>query len=508
MGLNNGHIGQPRGFKLGFGEGGGFAPPGNSYANPETTAYINAVQSTKQYGSIVDTMITSMKSYGLWDKLKFGILSPITLNDTLSVVDLKTSTVLSGAELRGLTYTGERPQMTTPLPIGIYMKQTGDYVRTGAIPTSLHTLNNTCFAHGVLDNVTGGTKFYYSSQQSTSAVITGNLRTVGNSSIIDSYSTTANAGRNTLGGGTVTDVSGRWIHNRRSGTDVELYKSGVSIGTAANGGGSLPNVEMYLGAQNNAGTPASYGNHICTYHLELSGLTATERNNLETTMSAYESNLGTLRTLTRNLIWDGNSLSVYENWNTLRAASFYAYNSGKKLYRTRNFSVPGQTTAQINSDYLTQIAPEYSASYTKNILVMWEIRNDIYLGASTATAKTNLNTFITLAKTTGFTVVIICPHLSGYSGNTGRTETQYNLAIDEMVSYAIANTGGADYVVQITNSNLWVARSEYASDAAYNTAVATKIANATYYKDGTHLTSAGYNLVGDMVAVQSLNLIG
>ena len=77
-----------------------------------------------------------------------------------------------------------------------------------------------------------------------------------------------------------------------------------------------------------------------------------------------------------------------------------------------------------------------------------------------------------------------------------------------MVSYAIANTGGADYVVQITNSNLWVPRSEFASDAAYNTAVATKIANATYYKDGTHLKSAGYNLVGEMVAVQSLNLIG
>lgn len=482
---------------------------GQSRGDADALAYLSAVGTTPSgYQSALNTLVSDLKNYGLWDKLKFGVLSPVVLDDTKVVVDLKTATILSGAAIKGNTDTGLRTQMTTPLPIGIYMKQTGDYVKTGAIPTSLHTVNDTCIAHGILDNYTGGTKYNYSAFQGAANSWQATLRTAGDSSTVDNYANTANAGRNTLGGGGVTDVSGRWIINRRSATDLEVYRNGSAIGTAANGGGGLPNIEVMLGCQNNAGTPANYGNHTCTYHLQFSGLTATERNNLETVMSTYESNLGSLRSLTRNLIWDGNSLSVYGNWNTLRAAEYYAYSTSNKLYRTRNYSVAGQTTTQINSDYASQIAPEYSGSYAKNIAVMWEIRNDLYLGASVADAKTALDTWISAANATGFTTVVVCPHLTNYSGNTGRTETEFNLAIDELYTYAVANTGGADYVVQITDTNLWVPRSDYGSDAAYNTAVAAKIADSTYYTDGTHLQAAGYNLVGQMIATQALNPIG
>ena len=484
---------------------------GSSTAKYDSNAqtYFNAVGDLEaNYKNVVNTLVRDLKTYNLWTKLKFGLLSPVSLDDTKTVVDLKTGTTLSGAALKGTTDTGNRNQMTTPLPTGIYMKQTGDYVKTGAIATNLHTVNDTCIAHGILNNVAGATAYQYSAFQGASNSFQGNLRTAGNSAIVDNYSNSSGAGRNTLGGGTITDLSGRWIINRRSATDLELYRNGSSVGTAANGGGGLPNIEFFLGAQNNAGTPGSYGNHECIYHLQFSGLTSTERNNLETVMSSYETNLGSLRSLTRNLAWDGNSLSAYENWNTLRAALYYAYNSGKKLYRARNYAVPGNTTAQRLTAYPSGAATQYSGSYSKNIYVIWEIRNDIYNGATTATAKSNLDTLITTAKATGYTVVVICPHLTNYVGNTGRTETQFNLAIDEMYSYAVANAGGADYVVQITDSNLWVARSDYASDADYNTAIATKIANSTYYNDGTHLKPAVYNLVGQMAAVQALNLIG
>lgn len=480
----------------------------SGYINTETTAYINATSSSSTYGSVVDLLITDLKTYGLWDKMVFGMLSPITLDDTLSVVDLKTAVVLSGAAIKGTTDTGTRATMTTPLPTGINMKQSGDYVKTGAIPTTLHTVNSTCIAHGVLENVAGGTKYYYSSFQGASNSFQGNLRSAGNSAIIDSYANVGNAGRNTLGGGTVTDVSGRWIHNRRSATDVELYRNGVSVGTAANGGGALPNIEMFLGAQNSAGTPANYGNHKCTYHLEFSGLTATERNNLETTMSSYESNLGSLRSLTRNLVWDGNSISVYDNWGQVRKSLYYAYNTSNKLYRTNNVSVAGQTTSDMLADYAAQVAPLYSGSYTKNIYIIDEIRNDIYLGASTTTAKQNLTDLVTAAKATGWTVVVRNVRFSNYSGNTGRTETQFNLAMDEMATYITSNSFGADYIVEVTSPILWDARSNYASDAAYNSYIATQIANTDYYTDGTHPAPEYARLTGYDTATQALNLIG
>lgn len=477
--------------------------------DPDAAAYISAIGDLPTaYQQVVNLLVVDLKTYGLWTKLKFGLLPAITLNDADTLIDLKTTTTLSGAALKGQDEVGFDRILTCPIPIGFYLKASTEHIKTGAIPSAIHTVNDTCIAHGILENVTGGSKFFYSAQQSTSALITGNLRTAGNSSIIDSYTTTANAGRNTFGGGTVTDVSGRWIHNRRSATDVELYRNGVSVGSAANGGGSLPNVEMYIGAQNNAGTPGAYANHICPYHLQFSGLTATERNNLETVLVNYYSNLGTLGTLDRNLVWDGNSLSVYENWNVVRAASYYAYSTGKKLYRTRNVAVQGNTTTQRLAAYPAGAGTEFQAGYSKNIYVIWEIRNDLYIGGvTTAQAKTNISDLVALAKATGYTVVVVPPHLATYVGNSGRTETQWNLAIDEMYTYVQANSFGADYVIQITDTDLWVPRSEFGSDAAYNTAVAAKVAGSKYF-DGTHLNPSGGNSIGQIIANQSLDLIG
>lgn len=484
-----------------------FSDGGIASLDPDAQNYVTATESSTAYGLVVNDLVNDLKTYGLWDKMVFGMLSPVTLTDTLSVVDLKTATVLSGAALKGNVDTGFRNQMPTPFPFGIKTRGTGDYILTGAVPSDIHTVNDTCIAHVVLENVAGGTKFYYSSHQSTSATFNATLRSAGNSSIIDCYTTTNNAGRNTLGGGTVTDVSGRWIVNRRSATDLELYRNGVSVGTAANGGGSLPNIQMALGAFYN-GSPSSYASHIMVAHLQFSGLTPTERNNLETTLSNYETNLGNIRTMTRNLVWDGNSLSSYENMNVLRASLFYAFSDGLQ-YKVYNFAVPGQTTAQINADYASQIAPLYSGSYAQNIAVMWELRNSLYFGASVATVKTELDTWIAAANATGFTTVVVCPPVGTYVGNTGRTETQWNLAIDEIYAYAVANSGGADYVVQMTDPRLFRPRSEFASDGDYNTYVSTTVSDTSIYKaDGTHLENLGYNLVGEMVNNQAFKIIG
>src|SRR3990167_1168061 len=454
------------------------------------------------YKSFMNERFIALKDLGLWDELKYGILPRLTLNDGDTLIEIKTATKLPGAALKGLDEVGFDRTLTCPVPVGFYMKASTEYIKTGAIPTSLHTLNDTCIAHGVLENVTGASTFNYSAFQGAANSLQANFRSGANAAIVDNYSNTSNAGRNTFSG--VTDQSGDWLVNRRSATDIEAYRNGSSVGTAANGGGGLPNIEVYIGAQNSAGSPANYKNHTCTYHLQFSSLTAAERNNLITVINTYKTNLGFA--ITRNLIWDGNSLSKYENQNIARASLYYTYSFAKKLYMFRNFSIPGQTTADALADYAAQIAPEYSASYAKNIYVIHEVRNDIYTGATTAQAKTNIDSLINSAQATGYTVIVVCPTLTDYTGNTGRTETQFNLAIDEMVTYLIANAAGAEYVVQITDTDLWVPRSSYASDSAYNTAVAAKILGAKYL-DGTHLTPTGYNSLGSIIATQALDTI-
>src|SRR3990167_6417496 len=270
--------------------------------DPDAQAYFTAIGDLpSNYQQVVNTFVLDLKTYGLWTKLKFGILPAVTLDDTDTVTDLKTATKLTGAALKGTTDTGNRNVMTCPTPAGFHMlNASSDYIKTGAIPTSLHTLNDTCIAHGVLENVTGASTFNYSAFQGAANSLQANFRSGGNSAIVDNYSNTGNAGRNTFSG--VTDQSGDWLVNRRSATDIEAYRNGSSVGTAANGGGGLPNIEVYIGAQNSAGSPANYKNHTCTYHLQFSSLTAAERNNLITVINTYKTNLGFA--ITRNLIWD------------------------------------------------------------------------------------------------------------------------------------------------------------------------------------------------------------
>jgi len=70
-----------------------------------------------------------------------------------------------------------------------------------------------------------------------------------------------------------------------------------------------------------------------------------------------------------------------------------------------------------------------------------------------------------------------------------------------MVQWVRAGSSGADYFIDVTSPLLWVDRSAYGSDAAYNTAIAGLVANAAYFPDGVHLSEAGYDLRGvDMAA--------
>ena len=451
------------------------------------------------YKSFMNERFIALKDLGLWDELKYGILPRLTLNDGDTLIEIKTATKLPGAALKGLDEVGFDRTLTCPVPVGFYMKASTEYIKTGAIPTSLHTLNDTCIAHGVLENVAGAATFNYSSFQGAANSLQANLRSGGNSAIVDNYSNTGNAGRNTFAG--ITDQSGDWIINRRSATDLEVYRNGISVGTAANGGGGLPNIEVFIGAQNNAGTPGAYKNHTCTYHLQFGSLSSTLRNNLITWINDYKTGLGSLASLTRNYIRDGNSLSVYENWNTLRAAHYYAYSTNKKLYRTRNFAVPGQTTAAMLADYAAQIAPEFSVSYSKNIYIIDEVRNDIYDGATAAAAIATLTSLVSAAQATGYIVVVKNLRFSNYVGSAWVTATAFNAQINSASALITANAFGADYIVEPNNLALW-------KQDATDVEVAAAIADTNWFADSTHGTPAYYNSQGEQESIQALNIIG
>lgn len=490
---------------FGFGYGLGFGGYSAKYDNDAQNYFDYFSDLPVTYKNAVNIFVTELKKYGLWQKLKYGLLCPITLDDTKTVLDLKTATILSGAKLEGQSSTGNRSAMCCTTPIGFRFIIAEDRVETGAIASAIHIVNDMCIVHNSLfDNGTGSTNFYGANQGSSNTwVLTPRSGT--NTLTQRWYSNTNNSGSNQITG--ITSDLGDWVSSRRSLTDAEIYNNGVSIASFANGGGGLPNVQFFLGGQNNAGVISNERAHTCLFHLQFSGLTDSEVTNLKICTDNYKSNIN-VSTITRNLIWDGNSLSVYENKNAMRAALYYSFNNNKKTYKWENKAIGGQTTASMISDYATEIAPLYNATYYNNIYVMWEGRNDFYNGHSAADVKINILALKDLAISTGFTVIIPICSATKFTGNIGGlSETNYNLGIDEINQYIMSlHNGTTVYSIDLTYVGVQAWRSDYASDADYNTAL-TNI-RTTYTIDETHLTKEGYRLVGYAIATQALDLIG
>lgn len=55
-------------------------------------------------------------------------------------------------------------------------------------------------------------------------------------------------------------IVGTIIQRRNSTTDFEVYRNGVSLGTTATAASSMPSINVYFGALNNAGTAAFFNN--------------------------------------------------------------------------------------------------------------------------------------------------------------------------------------------------------------------------------------------------------
>lgn len=153
-----------------------------------------------------------------------------------------------------------------------------------------------------------------------------------------------------------------------------------------------------------------------------------------------------------------------------------------------NFGVGGQTTEQINADAAAQVDPRYNAANAKNIVVFWEGRNSMVPtggNESAAVSYAASTTYVQGRQAAGFKVILCTVIDDQGADSTGFTAKQnaYN-------ALAVANTAGADLVVQLhLDARL--------SDAS----------NATYFNaDKIHLTDAGYAVVAQLVYAGVLTL--
>lgn len=438
----------------------------------------------------INQLILDLKANNLWSKLKLALISPPTISETEVFRDLKTNTIISSGKPNIVTLQSANNH-ATGFPVGYYLKQ-GTTTQFIDIGVSLATLGisvtSCCIMLGEKrEHATAGHAF--------GAVQTASKRAfLRNESTI----TVGQMFKDSVSESTAHNVSGIWTFNRNAANYVEIVKDSTILKTVTTTetASTVPDINTYFGCSNTNGVAGAFTPGIKDFFAIFEGLSIAERALAVTIFDSYRTNMERPGTYTKNVVLDGNSLSVIGVGRMFRKAMLTANASNTGVY---NIAVAGQGTATMLANYAANAAPLYDASLLKNVYVALEIGNDLYNAGpvSVATAKQNMIDLLAAAKATGYITVCMVPTARTYVGNSaGRSQTQFNLDLDTMVQWVRAGGSGADYIVDVTNPNLWLDRSAYASDAAYNTAIAALCANTTYFYDETHLTIVADDIRG------------
>lgn len=211
----------------------------------------------------------------------------------------------------------------------------------------------------------------------------------------------------------------------------------------------------------------------------------------------------------------GNSISAGQG--SSRAETFpYSAQLARLLggnYNVGNSAVSGQTTQQISAAYTTQVGNFYDAStYSKNIAVILEARNDMINNSLTPTqAYNNLVTLCNTTRAQGWKVIVITitPSWSAtYKGDA--TVTGYNnLETDRLALNALIVANWATFADALVDfgANSFVGTTAKNEQSGYTFSTSVRPTANNYYIDGTHFLNTGYGLLAEMVHQSILKLL-
>jgi len=242
-------------------------------------AFLDAAVITDQtQANAVNTLVTDLKTYGLWTKMK-AIYPFVGGTATTHKWNLKDPRDLDAAYR--LAFSGAWTHSSTgALPNGA-----NAYANTYFIPNNALTLNSSHLGFYSRTNSTTGVDDF-------SAVIVGDLadmRIIINEANVLKADMNSYLERIT---GTNTSSTGLYQVSRTSSTSLKVYKNNTTFGTntAANTG-TLPAISMYMGAAHRGTSAINYSNRECAFATLGDGLNDTEAANLYTAVQKYQTSL-------------------------------------------------------------------------------------------------------------------------------------------------------------------------------------------------------------------------
>lgn len=260
-----------------------FVAAGGAGTDADAQAFITAAaitDATQQ--SAINTLVTSLKTYGVWTKMKaiypfvggtasahkFNLKDPRDLDAAFRLVfsggitHSSTGVLFNGTNGYANTYCNPQTQL------GLASNHLSHYSRTQVSNTNTHDMGCETGA-GLNFNL-----FQYYSAITNKGFNDG------------SYPTNA-AVSNT------TNTLGLALGTRQTNTSLKLFfnSSLLTTNTTAKSATNYPNFNIYIGATNSANTAAAYSPRQCAFATIGDGLTDTEAANLYTAVQAYQTTL-------------------------------------------------------------------------------------------------------------------------------------------------------------------------------------------------------------------------
>lgn len=460
----------------------------------DAQAYFDSVTDLNPLVKVaINNRIKAFKANGTWSGLKGCLISAPTLDALNSLIDLKTRVSIgSFANGSGVSYTNPYNEVIS-LPSTIGYTFNGGIIKTGMIPSSLMTLNNSAFAVGILDDEPIKTTFNLGALNTNAQTLLFMNRFTGNQILADSYNVTSGQGRLVVTG--VNGNKGVKIVNRQSTTSFRVNDNGT-VTTSTGSGGSLPTYEIYLNCYNNAGgAPSARRNgsmdFFCIYG---SSLTNAQEAQELTDWQSFKTAMKRTGGQTKQVVCDGNSFTTYYMQKITRTIDYKLFGGNWKI---TNVGVSGQTISSLIGRQNAYVKPLYDSTFTKNIYFPFEMTNEMFSGSSLDSCKVKYTRACTNAQNFGYKVIAMPMCARYYSGNVGGlSETAWNLKVNDFNVWVSDSTNWstfADDFCDFPSSNYFVYRSSYGSDSAYNTAINSILNNTTYYQtDKLHLKELGF----------------
>jgi hypothetical protein len=242
-------------------------------------AFLDAAVITDQtQANAVNTLVTDLKTYGLWTKMK-AIYPFVGGTATTHKWNLKDPRDLDAAYR--LAFSGAWTHSSTgALPNG-----TNAFADSFFIPSTALSLNSSHLGFYSRTNNTTGI-------DDLSAVIVGdtqNMRIIIN--LTGSLYVDLNSANERVTGANANST-GFYQASRTSSTSLKVYKNNTTFGTNTSANtGTLPIISMYIGAAHRGTGAINYSNRECAFATLGDGLSDTEATNLYTSVQKFETSL-------------------------------------------------------------------------------------------------------------------------------------------------------------------------------------------------------------------------